>query len=223
MDRQHGIDFIRHFRGDGEFAKNNMLKKFFEENGIVTEFTQRNSPFQNGKNERFHQTVMDMARSMLIDSNLPSNFWEEAVKYSVYILNRISSNSDPARRSGYERRYKEKPNLSLIRRFGEICFRKLPDSKKQDPKGHECRLVGIDETRKEVYFVYDLVDRTIVPSRDITFPAHSQSDPELSFPGEVIIPSAVETPTHTKESSNSIPAQDVQLEAAKNPSDSLKK
>jgi hypothetical protein len=133
MDRQHGIDFIRHFRGDGEFAKNNMLKNFFEENGIVTEFTQRNSPFQSGKNERFHQTVMDMTRTMLIDSNLPSSFWEEAVKYSVYILNRISSNSDPARRSGYERRYKEKPNLSLIRRFGEICIESflIPRNKTQ--------------------------------------------------------------------------------------------
>ena len=227
MDRQHGIDFIRRFRGDGEFAQNHMLQKFFNTHGILTEFTQRDSPFQNGRNERCHQTVMDMARAMLIDSGLPSNFWEEAVSYAVYILNRLSSNSDPQRRSGYERLYKTKPDLSLIRRFGEVCFRKLPESHKQDPKGHECRLVGIDEHRKEGYLVYDLVDHKIVPTRDLSFPTHMPPLPELSVSGDGIVANSMANqllkPPTQESSSSHVPDSPIALEQGSKPRRSCRK
>jgi hypothetical protein len=45
-----------------------------------------------------------------------------------------------------------------------------PDSHKQDLKGHECKLLGIDEERKDSYLVYDLFDKKVCTSRDLTFP-----------------------------------------------------
>ena len=56
VDRQHGIDFIRTFRGDNEFNITS-LQNFFKEHGIKTEFTVPHNPFQNGRAERFHRSV----------------------------------------------------------------------------------------------------------------------------------------------------------------------
>jgi hypothetical protein len=89
----------------------------------------------------------------------------------MYILNRLSSNGNPYRCPSYERVYGEKPDISRISLFGSTCYRRLPDSQKQDLKGHECKLLGIDEERKESYLVYDLLDQKVCTSRDLTFPS----------------------------------------------------
>jgi transposase InsO family protein len=104
VDRQHGKDFIRRFRSDNEFSNNNMLKNFFQTEGIITEFSTPHNPSQNGRAERFNLTVMNMARAMLIESGLPLSFWEYAVRNATYILNRLSSKSYQLQRSGYERK-----------------------------------------------------------------------------------------------------------------------
>ena len=49
----------------------------------------------NGKSERMHRTFMNMARSMVIASNLPLYFWGNAAEYATYILNRSRIKSNP--------------------------------------------------------------------------------------------------------------------------------
>ena len=168
VDRQHGIDFIRTFRGDNEFNITT-LQNFFKEHGIKTEFTVPHNPFQNGRAERFHRSVMDMARAMLIEAKLPNSFWEHAIRYAVYIRNRLSSKSDVQGRSGYERKYGEKPDISKIQTFGEICFYRLPKTKwKISPRGRKARFLAIDEVRKG-YVLWDTTDKKIIHSRDVNF------------------------------------------------------
>ena len=49
------------------------------------------TPQQNGVVERRNQTLMDMERSMISNSNLQLFLWSEALKTVMYILNRVPS------------------------------------------------------------------------------------------------------------------------------------
>jgi hypothetical protein len=150
IDRQFGKQYIKTFRGDNEFKNNNMLKNFFKSNGIRSEFTTRDNPFQNGKAERFHQSIMNMARAMLISSQL-------------------SSKSDRNQSSGYERTENRKPDLRLIRPFGEICFYRDPTvSGKLAARGIKVKFLGIAEQHKG-YILYEIQNHKVVYSRDVRF------------------------------------------------------
>ena len=47
------------------------------------------SPNRNGVAKRRNQTLMDMVRSMRSNTKLPQYLWFEALKTTVYILNRV--------------------------------------------------------------------------------------------------------------------------------------
>jgi transposase InsO family protein len=68
---------------------------FLKEERIIAQYTMLGSPYQNGVAERQNRTLMDMVRSMLSNSDLPLFLWSEALKTSVYILNRVSSKVIP--------------------------------------------------------------------------------------------------------------------------------
>jgi transposase InsO family protein len=71
------------------------LAKFLEEEGIVAQYTMPGTPQQNGVAERRNRTLMDMVRSMISNSQLPLFLWSEALKTTVYVLNRVSSKAIP--------------------------------------------------------------------------------------------------------------------------------
>ena len=53
------------------------------------------TPQQNGVAERRNCTLMDMVRSMLSNSLLPISLWMEALKTTVYLLNKIPTKAVP--------------------------------------------------------------------------------------------------------------------------------
>ena len=53
------------------------------------------SPDQNGVAERKNRTLLDIVWSMLSNSKLPKSFWTEALKTTVYILNRVPTKAVP--------------------------------------------------------------------------------------------------------------------------------
>ena len=62
---------------------------YCNEHGISHNFSAPRTPQQNGVVERKNRTLEEMARTMLIASGLPRNFWAEAVNIACYILNRV--------------------------------------------------------------------------------------------------------------------------------------
>ncbi|GJZ06720.1 putative ribonuclease H-like domain-containing protein [Tanacetum coccineum] len=59
--------------------------------GIKREFSVSRTPQQNGVAKRKNRTLIEVARTMLADSLLPTVFWAEAVNTACYVLNRILS------------------------------------------------------------------------------------------------------------------------------------
>nr|GEZ27755.1 hypothetical protein [Tanacetum cinerariifolium] len=58
--------------------------------GIKREFSVPRTPQQNGIAERKNKTLIEAARTMLVDSLLPIPFWAEAVNTACYVQNRCS-------------------------------------------------------------------------------------------------------------------------------------
>ncbi|GJS71564.1 putative ribonuclease H-like domain-containing protein [Tanacetum coccineum] len=73
----HQVKVIRSDNGT-EF-KNSIMNQFYEIKGIQREFSVARTPQQNGVAERKNRTLVKDARTMLVDSKLPTTFWAEAV------------------------------------------------------------------------------------------------------------------------------------------------
>lgn len=81
------IKVLRTDRG-GEFCSK-QFSTYCEDTGIARHYTAPYTPQQNGVVERRNRTVVAMARSLLREKRMPSNMWGEAVRHSIYILNRL--------------------------------------------------------------------------------------------------------------------------------------
>ncbi|XP_049410536.1 uncharacterized protein LOC125873707 [Solanum stenotomum] len=71
----------------GTEFENAQIEGFCAENGIQHNFSTPRTPQQNGVVDRKNSTLMDIARTMLIDSGLAMNFWAEAVNTACYVTN----------------------------------------------------------------------------------------------------------------------------------------
>ena len=68
---------------------------------------------KNGIVERKNQTIVEMARSMLIDKKLKNDYWAEAVVVAIHILN-ISPTKAVRKITPYEAWFHRKPNGSHL-------------------------------------------------------------------------------------------------------------
>ncbi|RVW64351.1 Retrovirus-related Pol polyprotein from transposon TNT 1-94 [Vitis vinifera] len=69
----------------------NILGSYLLENGIVHQSSCIDTPQQNGVAERKNRHLMEVARSLMIASNVPKQLWGEAVLTATYLINRMPS------------------------------------------------------------------------------------------------------------------------------------
>ncbi|GJZ87698.1 ribonuclease H-like domain-containing protein, partial [Tanacetum coccineum] len=74
---------------NGTEFKNSVMNQFCKMKGVKREFSVARTPQQNGVAERRNNTLIEAARTMLVDSKLPTTFWAEAVNTTCYVLNRV--------------------------------------------------------------------------------------------------------------------------------------
>lgn len=157
---------IRSDRGGEYLAKD--VQHYLENQGIKTQFTAPYCPEQNGVAERKNRTLIEMARCMLIDANLPNIFWDEAVNTANYIQNRIITKG--ANGIPFELWNGNKSGIDYFRIFGTKCFVFTPKEKRRklDNTAKAMIFVGYDENSK-AYRCYDSEQRKIVISRNVRF------------------------------------------------------
>ena len=61
------------------------MKKWAAEKEITIETTAPYLPSQNGVAEHLNQTLLEMARAMIIARGLPKFLWDEAVAHANYL------------------------------------------------------------------------------------------------------------------------------------------
>ncbi|RVW98483.1 Retrovirus-related Pol polyprotein from transposon RE1 [Vitis vinifera] len=69
----------------------NILGSYLLENGIVHQSSCIDTPQKNGVAERKNRHLMEVARSLMIASNVPKQLWGEAVLTETYLINRMPS------------------------------------------------------------------------------------------------------------------------------------
>ncbi|GJW17310.1 putative ribonuclease H-like domain-containing protein [Tanacetum coccineum] len=97
--------------------KNRVMSEFCEKKGIKKEFSVSRTPQQNGVAERRNKTLIEAARTMLVDSKLPTIVWAEAVNTACYVQNRVLV-VKTHKKTLYELFRGRTPSLSFMRPFG---------------------------------------------------------------------------------------------------------
>ena len=154
--------------GDAEQLKG-PFSKYLEDSGIVAQFTMPGSPEQNGVAERRNRTLMEMVRSMISRTNLPSFLWGEALKTALYILNRVPTKAVPL--TPFELWTGRKPSLNHLKVWGCPVEVKLynPTLSKLDSRTTRCYFVSYPEHSKGYRFYNPNGGTRIVESQTAKF------------------------------------------------------
>ncbi|GJW51328.1 zinc finger, CCHC-type containing protein [Tanacetum coccineum] len=136
------LKMLRTDRG-GEFTSNEFTQ-YCKENGIARQLTAPYSPQQNGVVERRNRTIMSTTRCMMKATNMPQNFWAEAVRHAIYILNSVPTKALEDI-TPYEAIKQKKPNLENLKVFGCIAYAKHIND---EPEWTDFRIENLEETNE---------------------------------------------------------------------------
>ena len=136
---------LRRFRCDNEHGEynNQYFTDFIMVEGISYKPAAPYTQNQNGVSERKIRTVLERARTMLLEARLPEQFWVDAVATAVYILNRSPTKALTGN-TPIEAWFGCRPNLSHLRRFGCDAYLHVPDAQrtKLKPNARLCCFLG---------------------------------------------------------------------------------
>ncbi|KAJ9545588.1 hypothetical protein OSB04_025295 [Centaurea solstitialis] len=154
---------------NGTEFKNQVLKGFYNSLGITQTFSAARTPEQNGVVERRNRTLVEAARSLLAQSQLPQYLWAEAVNTACYTQNR----SIIHRRFGktpYHVLFGRIPNIDYFKVFGCPCFvlNETENRGKFGPKSDEMIFVGYSDC-SVAYRVFNKKSRVVYESVNVRF------------------------------------------------------
>ncbi|GKE43877.1 putative ribonuclease H-like domain-containing protein, partial [Tanacetum coccineum] len=179
--------------------KNSIMNQFCEMKRIKREFSIARTPQQNGVAERRNRTLIEVARTMLVDSKLPTTFWAEAVNTACYVLNRVLV-IKPHNKTPCELIHGRTLLIDFMKPFG--CPVTILNTRDQlgkfDGKADEGFFVGkwtrlafdIDSLSKSMKYVPDIAENqtnAIVRKRDniVVGQAEKKIEPEQEY---ILIP-----------------------------------
>ena len=171
------------------------VKDFFATNGVIHQKSVSYSPQQNGRLERKHQQLLQIARSFMSQSGLPIKFWGHSILMATYVINLL-----PTKvlnwETPYKRLFKKDPDYSNLRVFGCLCVatNTKPHKTKFESRAIKCCFIGYNQGQK-AFKLYDLQEQKILMSRDVVFyeEVFPYKDPNFHVPNEpVIIPNPIQ-------------------------------
>lgn len=143
--------------------------EILEQSGITHQYSCPYTPQQNSVVERKHQHLLNVARSLMFQSNLPLAYWSDCILTSVFLINRIPSkvlnNLTP-----YEMLTKKAPDYSFLKSFGCLCYVSTlqKDRHKFSPRADQCVFLGYSSGYKG-FKVLHLDSNIVSVSRNVIF------------------------------------------------------
>ena len=138
-----------------------------DQKGTVREFTVHDSPPQNGVAEHGMRMRAEQAQALLIASGLPRLLWEEAMKHSTWLQNRVTASALDGK-TPYEAVNGKKSHLGGIQEFGAAAYVKDLKAGKLDAHAQLGCFVGYDSESKG-YRIYWLGKRSVTVEQNIVF------------------------------------------------------
>ena len=148
------------------------LKDFFHSNGILHQLACVDTSQQNAIVERKHRHILNVARALIFQSNVPLFFWGDCVLTAVHLINRVPSKS-LGNKSTYEMLFHSPPSYDHLKCFGCLCFvSTLPQNgNKFALRAKKCVFLGYPYGIKG-YKVLHLESNSVYISRDVIFYEH---------------------------------------------------
>ncbi|XP_010420948.1 PREDICTED: uncharacterized protein LOC104706448 [Camelina sativa] len=145
------------------------LTSFFQQNGIVHETSCVGTPQQNGRVERKHRHILNVASALRFQANLTIQFWGERVFTAGYLINRTPS-SILGNVTPFERLFNRAPSFDHLRVFGCLYYAHVQNrgGDKFVSRSRRCIFVGYPQGNKG-WRVYDLENMEFFVSRDVVF------------------------------------------------------
>ena len=119
------------------------LRMHFLERGIVFQTSCVGTPQQNGRVERKHRHILNVARALRFQGNLPISFWGECILTAEYLINRTPTPLLNGK-TPYEVLNGQPPLYDQLRVFGSLCYAPNQGKKgeKFTSKSKMCVFVG---------------------------------------------------------------------------------
>jgi hypothetical protein len=161
---------IRILRSDnGTEYVNGEFDAYLSNQGILHQTTCAGTPSQNGVAERKNRHLLEVARSLMFQTNVPKYPWSEAILTAAYLINRMPSRilgmKSPSELLLGQREFRVPPKV-----FGCVCF--VRDHRtsvgKLDPRSIKCIFVGY-ASRQKGYMCWNPVERKLFVSMNVTF------------------------------------------------------
>ncbi|GJT49777.1 ribonuclease H-like domain-containing protein [Tanacetum coccineum] len=108
------------FKNLNKLVKGNLVRGLPSkgDKGIKQEYSNARTPQQNGVAKRMNRTLIEVARTMLADSLLPTTFWAEAVSTACYIFNSKKAESQESpqiqRKRDLDKNFQQEKELILV-------------------------------------------------------------------------------------------------------------
>nr|GEW20022.1 hypothetical protein [Tanacetum cinerariifolium] len=163
----HKVNIIR-CDNETEF-KNYKMNQFYRIKGIKRKFSNAKTPQQNRVAKRKNKTLIEAARSMLVDSLLPIPNLAESVNIACYVRNRVLV-TKPHNKTPYELLIGRTPIISFMRPFScPVTFlNTLNHLKKFNGKADERFLVGYSINSK-AFRVYNSRTKKVEENLHVNF------------------------------------------------------
>ena len=145
------------------------LKNQFSKLGIVHETSCVGTPQQNGRVERKHRHILNVARALRFEASLPIDFWGECILTAAYLINRTPTSLLNGL-TPYERIHNKAPTYDHLRIFGTLCYVHNQGTRgdKFAPRSNKCVFLGYPYGKKG-WRVFDLDKQQFLISRDVVF------------------------------------------------------
>ncbi|KAL6154143.1 hypothetical protein ACJBU6_07428 [Exserohilum turcicum] len=142
------------------------LQKLATRKGLKLRFTPPFNPEGKGGAERINRTLFDKIRALLFEAKMPNRLWAEALLAAVYLYNR-TPHSSIGFKTPFEAKYGYKPDVSNIRIWGSLVYRKEPKEflSKLDSRVQQYYLTGY--IRKNLYRLINLRTNKVTTARDV--------------------------------------------------------